>query len=145
MRNSAIVSCLAVVAWIVSQWWGVWLNVPWIGYGAQITVENRGWAAANDILRDAPQVVPGTGMLFFDAYYSQMVNPFLFERPLLVLPESRPNYFLFPGCVIRRNPAPGIYGSLSIRHYLTISLFTAFNIVLHFIYRKRPEAEPCEA
>jgi hypothetical protein len=38
----------------------------------------------------------------------------------------------------------GIAHLLSFRHWHTISLFAAFNIVLHFIYRKHPEGKPCE-
>ena len=36
---------------------------------------------------------------------------------------------------------------LFLRHWLIITVFTAFtafNITLHFIYRKRPEIQPCE-
>jgi hypothetical protein len=32
----------------------------------------------------------------------------------------------------------------SFRHWLVITTFTAFNIALQFIYRKRPEGQPCE-
>ena len=31
-----------------------------------------------------------------------------------------------------------------VHHWLIVSLFTAFNIALLFIYRKRPDATPCE-
>ena len=34
--------------------------------------------------------------------------------------------------------------AFTFRHWLIIILFTAFNIALHFIYRKRPESKPCE-
>ena len=32
---------------------------------------------------------------------------------------------------------------LFVRHWLITSTFLVFNLLLHFIYRKRPEAEPC--
>ncbi len=33
---------------------------------------------------------------------------------------------------------------ITISYRLIVSFFTAFNIALHFIYRKRPEGTPCE-
>mgnify|MGYP006928235370 CR=1 FL=1 len=34
--------------------------------------------------------------------------------------------------------------AFTFRHWLIVTLFTAFNVALHFIYRKRPEDKPCE-
>ena len=34
--------------------------------------------------------------------------------------------------------------SLEVPNWLVTSVFLAFNVVLHFTYRKRPETQPCE-
>ena len=47
-------------------------------------------------------------------------------------------HWIFPG--ISTEFGKFIYVS----HWLITSLFAAFNIALHFIYRKRPEGQPCE-
>ena len=49
---------------------------------------------------------------------------------------------LIPGIIYMKSH---VQYFLEIRHWLTTSTFLAFNLLLHFIYRKRPEAEPCEA
>ena len=30
-------------------------------------------------------------------------------------------------------------------HWLTVAVFIAFNLTLHFIYRNRPETQPCDS
>ncbi len=50
-----------------------------------------------------------------------------------------------PGFAYAAHGGPGgTAKTLSMRHWLVTLLFVAFNMALHFTYRKRPEGQPCE-
>ena len=122
---------LAVVAWIVGQWWAIQIQT---GLGWNLSGGSNGFAAFQH-QRNEPADVTVDG-------------------------HSRDHLFAFPP--IFEDPYGGIYRGfsklgvtyfyggkpkwtiLSVRHWLITSSLLTFNLLLHFIYRKRPEGEPCE-
>lgn len=50
----------------------------------------------------------------------------------------------FPGLTVKASTFGG-KTFIAFRHGLNILTFLFLNLLLHFIYRKRPEAEPCES
>ena len=120
---------LAVVAWIVGQWWWCGMN-----YGGAM------------------------GVICLDTGWLVVVDPPLDDWRMIVLNEEQmqnagrwyysffcpyPEGHLFSGfgmaVVSRANVL-----TIAIRHWLAISVFTVFSIALHIIYRIRPEVQPCE-
>ena len=51
-----------------------------------------------------------------------------------------------PGIVLAYGgPQNMLRYSVAIRHWLIVSTFIAFNLLLHFLYRKRREDRSCES
>ncbi|MEO2016294.1 MAG: hypothetical protein ABGZ53_18195 [Fuerstiella sp.] len=120
--------CLAVVAWIAGQWWGgVSFSVP-IGQRPVVLLDGTRWTL-ND------------GMPFSYFPYLDHRGAEVAEWQWSGFGNAPPSNHPFYGIVYAKE-----YGSryLSVDHWLIISFFTAFNIALHCIYRRRPEGKPCE-
>ena len=126
---------LAVTAWIVSQWKVAHGQVGPV----RIEVHAQGGVTWIDRYDNIQPTV----------YFTQSS----YGWPSSMYFEDTTNYGL--GGEIFWNPIPGfVYSThrgaggvaktFSMRHWLVTSLFAAFNIALHFIYRKRREEQSCE-
>ncbi len=133
--------CLAVVAWIVSQWWVGSLY----GHNVNLTCKPNAWTArvgpswpdsfrleihSSAFLRDGGNDSPHWVQYRWGANPS---TPGAFQYSLC-LHSIAEIHWKFPPARFR----------VMVSHWLSVSLFTAFSIALHFIYRKRPEGQPCE-
>ena len=122
---------LAVVAWIVSRWWwGGSLVYQFQSRAIGVTCHEGTWTANHYKF-----VLQGL----------QDRNYFFFRLPLESGEPINTTWRVishpFPGVVVHLSSSDD---GMSLHHWLITSLFTAFNIALHFIYRKRPEDKPCE-
>jgi len=132
---------LSVVAWIVGQWWSVDLKFN----GVVALGSDRGIAVGAYSLRSLRLPITTflrTQNLRTNLEYNYWV--FVPERHSEVLGGSDISYYNFrvgyffwrPGTAIRM---------VSVPHWLITTAFVVFNILLHFIYRRRPESPPCES
>ena len=113
---------LAVVLWVVGQWW----HKMGVFYGAVGVLDNAGVAVGFQL-----SYVP-----FCNTYNRTLVDSFLNAADL-----KAPRYFSLGAVGFYIQPQSGC---LAVRHWLIVTIFAAFNIVVHFIYRKRPEVQSCE-
>ncbi len=116
---------LVVTAWIVGQWWYVHFNFPAPGGGCFLSTSPSG-------------LVVG--------HYQ---DPLEWQCRIIRVPDSNrerrqlgvfdPTELPF-GISFMWNYGPVI----AISHWLTTFIFLAFNILLHIIYHKRSERQPCD-
>lgn len=131
---------LSVVAWVVGQWWETRFACPSQGSELRLVVVDRGWIFLKDIpisYRALGYPDPAHSLLRIfpaDSAYTDFGElDDLFGYPIVrVLPGVR---------YLKRQ----LGFRCTIRHWFVISTLTAFNIILHFIYGKRPEGQPCES
>ena len=138
---------LAVVAWIVGQWWNGKVACP---FGTTLLTEH-GWSVQ-------PQGRTNNWRLSVKAIESEspatkLVNDWKFNTVDAV--PNDPERFLtsvyprgssmseLPGIVVINTPFIS-HWSVSFRHWLIATIFATFNICLHWFYRKRLEVQPCE-
>ena len=130
---------LAVVSWILGQWWFLHVSVPdpMAARAFDLSFCSHGWVLGW-MSRSKPRfhtsVVPRNGFCpvgwaFVD--YSQE--------------SANSNYRVAPGLNLCHVPLIGrgmSWMSVSVRHWLNVVCFTLFYAVLKFIYRRRPESAP---
>ncbi|MCP4781977.1 MAG: hypothetical protein GY903_05515 [Fuerstiella sp.] len=155
--------CLVVAAWIVGQWRMMQIMIP---TADSTTVTGFGRSATFLGLEMEVGVVELSVSFYEHSHRVSAENSWLSDDAVKVMyarfdVEKYGRTFLFssvaardilrrkaeevihtPGCVVWGwdGGAPGA----RVSHWLITTLFTAFNIVLHFIYRKRPEDKSCE-
>ena len=127
--------CLAVVAWIVGQWWTVDHSVAAMGKRVGIVLYRSTWSFTR-----SPVSTP-TWRVKTQPAFDVPHNWFRMESILYGLDKDA---WQCAGVSYASSPAYIGKTKLSFDHWLIVTLFTAFNIALHFIYRKRPEGQPCE-
>lgn len=114
---------LAVVAWVVGQWWSSAFRISHIAVATDPNV----WSFSSDN-RLPPRFDYCIWRNQDDAITAQ--NLVWYRR-----------WNVFPGVSARRwLSLPWIL----IKHWFIVTVLLTFNVTLHFIYRRRPEAEPCE-
>ena len=127
--------CLAVVAWIVGQWWVIEIDND--QRDVYVRMDHRGWVVT-DVLMISRFTTEGWSFAVKTAYRTIMVD-------VVELSQLASRYggkvVEFPGLDVAFGKDVNY---LFLRHWLVTSLFISFNIALHFIYRKRPEGKPCE-
>ena len=127
---------LAIVAWIVGQWCGI------LASGSLMT-------ASAVCFTGEPGII--VGLTNFKVSWRFDVSEEQ-SRPMWAFDYSEPEFSGLRRQVSLVEPVSGLVlfydhnggVNIAVRHWLIITLFTAFNIVLHFIYHKRPEGQPCE-
>ena len=115
----------AVLAWIVGQWW---------------TVEIE--ASALKVMICPEGVVIGKGFELLpavDICESERGRCAWQFQPFNLLHDDRVTTIQYPGFVLLYE-----YLEISLHHWLFTSILIAFNLLLHFIYRKRREIRTCE-
>ena len=123
---------LSVAAWVVGQFFYIRI--------ASGVVIHKGIIVVSPELRH---------VLEFEVSRRQEIEPAISEF-------FEPDYVrsTYPGSVHVRSmpgvvylmPIPPVdFGAIAVRHWLMVTVFIAFNLILHFIYRKRPEAQPCDS
>mgnify|MGYP006928347510 CR=1 FL=1 len=127
--------CLAVVAWIV----GPWCSIE--SFGGFTTASAFCLTGQSGIIVGLRSDYTG---LYLDVSEEQSVAMWIFAY-------GEPEYRNRRGRLKLVEPVSGLIlfsdtvnAGIAIHHWLIVSLFTAFNIALYFIYRKRPEGKPCE-
>ncbi len=131
---------LSVVAWVVGQWWSVDVKAN----GLFALSSDKGIAVGAYSLSSLR--VPTTTIvrtqnlrtnldfnywLFSPEEHSEMLT-----RSNISIYAIRVGYYFWrPGTTLRE---------VSFHHWLITTIFAAFNLTLHFIYRRRPEVQPCE-
>ena len=116
----------AVMAWIVGQWESILYVTPDYGVG----LSHSGWAISvrySGNAKSASQILYGRGI---DAVLTDWME-YGNHSPALRFPGV--------GCWWTKVRWVG-----TLQHWFATSVFLAFNLFLHFTYRKRPEAEPCD-
>ena len=139
---------LAVVAWIVGQWCGVELRYEHGGCTYQVGWDYRVIFASRF---PHPLTVRGWEIMMDD--YAKLTTP----EKWAAYPEHirkkndelnervRASHLIYvPGFVYVAGRSNVTWPSVSIELWFLTTALIAFNIVLHFIYRKRPEVQPCE-
>ncbi|MEO2013360.1 MAG: hypothetical protein ABGZ53_03215 [Fuerstiella sp.] len=126
---------LAVVAWIAGQWWEFGCSADVQGGSLIGSIAPRGWVVGH---YDEPLGWSCESMLLTDYDDPDNARSFFELNPDDF--ECRFVAMLLPGVSYVRFYGP----AFGFRHWLIVTLFTAFNIARHFIYRKRPEGMPCE-
>ena len=121
---------LAVAAWAVGQWWSTVVAIPLPGHTTRFLGGASGWHVS---------LVDGSG-----SFSGRMLRN-----------EARENLREMSGSsafalsVNHVDTSVFIYGTVSfpiaysfvaISHWIIVFTLVAFNLLLHFIYRKRPEA-----
>lgn len=125
----------AVLAWVVGQWCMLDASIPFTSSCSfSVLLVPQGWVLWQFDL-DFP-IVHWEIDVSDDAMYAPVFAPY------------QPNGGFTPNKLVEFCGA--VYAdeykkiTVSLRHWLVATIFTAFNIILHFIYRKRPEVQPCE-
>ena len=136
---------LAVAAWIVAQWQEAKCYILLAGIELEIGNCTRGWKfeyadftqGTKFQLVLVPDPVRFDTLRFGEDYPRTMdILKYGGVRPI---PAS-----------ISTNVAGVVVGEvwrqgfLTLKHWLVVGVFALFNVVLMFIYHKRPEAQPCE-
>lgn len=131
---------LAVVAWIIGQWWMCSLTAGLFNATATTDLSTRGINIRFSTFRAIPWSAqatrtPSPEQIQFLEYAFDETG-----APLMGIGVET-SFHTGIGFVYTNN---GFMRIIAIRHWLIVSVFFAFNLALHFIYRKRPEAESCE-
>jgi hypothetical protein len=128
---------------IAGQWWNVRAAASVMGASALGFVAERGIGAL---------AVPGDVGWRWESTLKKVVG----EQPIFHRDWFNPKFIAGPG----KNPHASVYAEISaivvisvaggefvisIRHWFVVTIFTTFNIFLHWFYRKRPEVQPCES
>ena len=155
---------LAVVAWIVGQWRSVSLLLPvvrgtigaelqsdawrfrYTDFSFKVNLQNSFW-----LVGDATSEECVITHLLFKKYserrwLTQQGIKTVYPSPGLLTEVDRRRMRL-PGVnlVTNGNKALEVVDYVECPHGLSISSLLICNLLLHFMYRQRPEAEPCEA
>ena len=131
---------LAVVAYVVGQWWIVGITVDLAGIKIDSDVFDNGIMTSISTNGRKNKLETSLG--------KRRENPSGYFDPGTVQGhnETAGNFaiLLQPGVVLfSASGSKGVGGC--IRHWLNITFFVALNGILWFVYRKRPEVKACEA
>ncbi|MCP4787149.1 MAG: hypothetical protein GY903_21035 [Fuerstiella sp.] len=133
---------LAVVAWIVGQWWSLKVGSH-SNWGSLASIVHEGFVF---VLKPELSIWEPRVGIWPDTVDDSVVH--LFFSPVDEIRDEVPaDTFLkqMPGMTVVRQPfSPSATTLVAICHWLVTTFFTVFNIALHLIYRKRPETQPCE-
>lgn len=128
---------VAVVAWIVGQWRTVSLNASLAHQDLTCRCERRGYVV---VLWDPPSMPFATdGFLTEPVAVEDGYSTLTFNEEVGEGFQYRASAL---GLVLGR--MEDMATVLSLRHPLIVAVLLTSNIALHFIYRKRPESQPCE-
>ena len=136
---------LAVLAWGVGQRWTTTSHLAVTRVklcGAGFLVDNRPASLDWSMSTKSSWEIGPSQMAAIRVYFEDFSEHDVLTRHLRDAFGVKSN-LVIPGIRIstHRNK-PTIV--LAVHHWFTILVFTAFNILLYFIYRKRLEVQPCE-
>ncbi len=120
---------LAVVAWVVGQWWEVEAQ----GFYFGVTATWPGYVIIFDMQNRYP----------FKVNYSQHPTRIAGPPPLGFTFSEYEKQSSLPGFVYIPQ-SDNFAGVVTIRHWLIITIFTLINVALWWFYRKPKEVTPCE-
>lgn len=137
---------LAVLAWIVGQWQEAKCCIPISSRQFNFGNCARGWKFEHQDFRQSP------GFTFGGVREPDSADSLRFGEDFEITMDQLDGGAVgsMPAAVslnVAGVVAGEIWGQwfLTIRHWLAITLCMTFNIVLHFVYRKRPETQSCKS
>lgn len=127
----------AIVAWVVGQWWSASVSIPIADWTLSANMSS---VAGHACLQHRRSMLSATLRRYGEPpKYRVRMSQRTVEWARRMMADVKANrkkdeVLKGAGCVVWYGKSPAI----QIRHWLIVTIFVLFNVVLMFIYRKKP-------